>query len=241
MILFDIVPFCCYFPWAFLFSFFNGWNVFWTTISLHDLMRNNVGLRWFCLITITNQRLACYNGGNMSFEMAIINGFCFIWVSVFFFLFIYLFLFFAGWVGADTEMLVLDTKPSAMMIVDWYSNDSSIKIRESLNTTAARPKIKSMVPSMVHCLWIWVPLDGILVYRKVTFIECNIKGRKLILLQPDAVSYYNNIKCNVQRKLDFFLPVIFSTPFGKLYKRPNQFKKIGYFTSCDYNNKFAGW
>ena len=126
--------------------------------------------------------------------MAIINHFCFIWVSVFFFLFIYLFLFFAGWVGADTEMLVLDTKPSAMMIVDWYS---SIKIRESLNTTAARPKIKSMAPSMVHCLWIWVPLEGILVYRKVTFIECNIKGRKLILLQPDAVSYYNNIKCNV--------------------------------------------
>ena len=55
-------------------------------------------------------------------------------------------------VGADTEMLVLDTKPSVMMIVDWYSNNFSIMIRESLNTAAARPKIKSMVPSMVHRL-----------------------------------------------------------------------------------------
>ena len=76
-------PFCCYFPWAFLcFLFFNGWNVFRTTISLHDLMRNSVGLKWFCLSTITDQRSTCYSGGNMSFEMAIINGFCFIWVSV---------------------------------------------------------------------------------------------------------------------------------------------------------------
>jgi hypothetical protein len=57
-----------------------------------------------------------------------------------------------GRVGADTEMLVLDTEPSAMMIVDCYYNDFSIKIRESLNTAAARPKIKSMVPSMVHRL-----------------------------------------------------------------------------------------
>ena len=46
----------------------------------------------------------------------------------------------------------------------------------------------------------------------------------------------SNVVHTLAKKAKFF-----STPFGKLYKRPNQFKKIGYFTSCDYNNKFAGW
>jgi hypothetical protein len=28
---------------------------------LHDLMGNSIGFRWFCLSTITDQRLACYS------------------------------------------------------------------------------------------------------------------------------------------------------------------------------------